>query len=665
MAKARIQASQVAIDQSINSWFVAHQISLKSFQNVVVGRSSFYKVSFIFNDTPDVQLVESIISPRTWTIVTLDLSLFVSLIWSLVLIHNLIVTYNVSDLLRFLLAASLVMLSIWLKSNYLWLKLTKIENSFWQEIQQSFDVEMLSRSQPRMQYPIQRIITETILSIAVLYACFMFSGWIGLVVSAVLCLLVLVMMIIDALTHDDFQTDWRFWIIRHQFDWTWMMLATLGLALFLAVIDLLSPMLLQDYKTPPNLVEVLQASQFRTIVPSTSDAFEADALAILTESARQAMARSDSLSENPQQIQRRLLLLAGVILWLIIMMGIIFFSVRPIYNLFRNSHIWRHQVMKRDSTDDVAPFVPTQKISESWRYERLFRGAIFFYIILGSLINVAAQIFYLDSLSYVLFSRALLFKATVNLWSWHFVTCRIIFGEEIGQILAIVTVLIVSLPLLLIIGAWIRRLCVGLEFLIRILLHSLHKENHPDIASLKQGLKGICQQAALKVPRLLPTRRRVSRLRLWHGLGISVIEFNTALLDSLTEAELMAAMAHELGHLQQGQGQITLLKLLSTLAMFPNYVLALCIDWPKLEHQADQFAVEATNDPDALKHALVKIAAAQISYNSKDTQLNSRLAQKFRGIKTVLQYYLGDSLLGYAHPSLTERLEAIDSYVKP
>ena len=89
--------------------------------------------------------------------------------------------------------------------------------------------------------------------------------------------------------------------------------------------------------------------------------------------------------------------------------------------------------------------------------------------------------------------------------------------------------------------------------------------------------------------------------------GKSIIELSSGTIELLTQQELRAAIAHELGHIRQGLWKVSALKLLSSLAMFPNYYLTLCLDWAKKEMDADQFALKIIKDTEPLKQALIKM----------------------------------------------------------
>ena len=97
----------------------------------------------------------------------------------------------------------------------------------------------------------------------------------------------------------------------------------------------------------------------------------------------------------------------------------------------------------------------------------------------------------------------------------------------------------------------------------------------------------------------------------------SIIGLSKATLDLLSREELKAAVLHEIGHLKQGPWRVALLKMLSSLAFFPNYYLTLSINWAKKEMDADRFALKTANDAQSLKQALIKMSVVSTFYSAQ------------------------------------------------
>jgi len=432
----------------------------------------------------------------------------------------------------------------------------------------------------------------------------------------------------------------------------------------LLAIELMIPMANKMGNDVPNIIDTIQQCELRDVLPNTAEILEKDSERILAEMATAGVSQSRKSVPDPDKAQKDLLQFASLVYLILIIIGVLYFSIRPLRNILRSRKIWQHEMVWQNANADQAPFVPSQSSAWQWKSQSKFRAAASLYYVIGGIIHIAANVFCFESLNYVIFSRCLIFESIANLWSWVFVICRIVFGHNIGQGFAIMLVLVVSLPLLLLASVILRRLWSTLRFAIRVLWNGCFTSRNPSLPhTLQQAINLICKQHNLKEPLILINQSHKSvPLRLWYLplIGYSVIEVHDTLLNLLTEEELKAALAHELGHLHSGQIKIALMKWLSSLALFPNYYLAICINWAQLEMEADQFAIGTTKNPSALKHALVKISTAQISYKSSTNKNESHLLNKIRGIRTALRYYFGDGLLGYAHPRLTERLAAID-----
>jgi Zn-dependent protease with chaperone function len=168
---------------------------------------------------------------------------------------------------------------------------------------------------------------------------------------------------------------------------------------------------------------------------------------------------------------------------------------------------------------------------------------------------------------------------------------------------------------------------------------------------------------------LLLTRKTGTRIQLRHVAvaNTAVIELSADALEILSDQELTAVISHEVAHIRQGLWPTTVLRAMSCLAMFPNYYLTLCLDWADKEMDADRFAVAVTGDADALIRALVKVSASQLTYVTGSdvvkegvwTRPLSMLRIRWNSLQASLRFFFGDGLLGYTHPYLSDRLEAI------
>jgi Zn-dependent protease with chaperone function len=143
----------------------------------------------------------------------------------------------------------------------------------------------------------------------------------------------------------------------------------------------------------------------------------------------------------------------------------------------------------------------------------------------------------------------------------------------------------------------------------------------------------------------------------------------------LTEAELKAAVAHELGHVRQGTAWLRWLRLISTLGGHPPWFLLLPVDLRSLEEEADQFALRAGADPQALASAVIKagnlggsiirkgaVLAAWLQTRVPDRALRP-ISSIVRSAAVVDRFLFTDYLVSSPHPAIRDRLAAILGWV--
>lgn len=244
-----------------------------------------------------------------------------------------------------------------------------------------------------------------------------------------------------------------------------------------------------------------------------------------------------------------------------------------------------------------------------------------------------------------------LIQASPNLW-WLWVW--------LFTVLAMVFVLILS-PLL-----------------IEPLFHRFEAIDHPE---LEQGIRALCRQAGVRAGRIFKvdaSRRTLHANAYFSGVGRQkrIVLFDT-LLRQLNPGEILAVLAHEIGHwrhrhlpkrllgtafsslvaiylafvlLKKGEvanlvgmeqaslaAQVLILSLLATIIGFPFAPLR---NWLSRRHewQADRFAAELTGEPRLLGEALIKLA-------------ENNLANLYPHPWYVWFFY--------SHPPLIERIRAL------
>jgi Zn-dependent protease with chaperone function len=200
--------------------------------------------------------------------------------------------------------------------------------------------------------------------------------------------------------------------------------------------------------------------------------------------------------------------------------------------------------------------------------------------------------------------------------------------------------------------------------------------NDEKLSEIRKQIQQLCFTHTIKAPKIILTANKSVIVKLHHLpiIGHAVIELSKGTIDLLSPEELKAVISHEIGHIKQGLWKIALLRYLSSIALFPNHYLTLCIDWPRKEIDADSFAIEVTKNAKSLKQALVKISTAQMSCSMLPHDNNHSInkestvevcrrifSNNIKSIVISVNFFFGDGLLGYIHPCLSERLRAIDA----
>jgi len=409
----------------------------------------------------------------------------------------------------------------------------------------------------------------------------------------------------------------------------------------------------------------------RGITPPTDEALEGDCIECFRELAEHDFSSPGHPSGTIDPILstkiRGRMVLYGWIFLVILWIPVYLFSVRPFCAILNKQHKWAVESINCRRLDGPSPLHLPQ--AWAWKSARSVRYMIILHYIVGAIVNTAAAILCVGCLGYAFSGRSFLFANTANLCSWLFASSKMALGPTTGQIAAVLTSIALTLPLLALIGVFIRRALLVLFLWFTLLTRRRSSRSQPRASRLQEYLTRICREHGIKVPVLLLTRKKGTRIRLLHVAvaNAAVIELSADALEILSDQELAAVISHEVAHIRQGLWPTTVLRALSCLALFPNYYLTLCLDWADKEIDADRFAVAVTGDADALKRALVKVSASQLTYVTGSdvvkegfwTRPLSMLRIHWNSVRASLRFFFGDGLLGYTHPYLSDRLEAI------
>lgn len=646
------ESSTKVSDQAINP--TTESVQLRS-------KSVLYKAQWQCLPDDTGHIVNMDVKPKLFITAMLFLALFTSL-WCIArLLGVLFDKLSAEDCLLFMGLVIVTGLLLWLKDSWLPSKLSRLENTFWDSIASKHDTRRLTKTTGSIHSRKSRLITELLSSAIVVYMGFTALGIPGASVLFVVCMPLFILIVADTVSRDDPQWNWRFWIIENMVRWTFLMVWILGIAVLFSFWDIIQPFELHKQEGPaPSVRHVVLHGQFRDISPATADLLEEDARRVMNE----------IISEGSGVAR----LIAKVLLFSISCAIISLFAFVPFRGLLTSQRLWKSKLGKVDELQ--GPFVPYLPQAWKWKTPLILQGVVMLHYVFGGIVNVAAAIFCVDGICYSFSGRTILIERGANLWSLLFVSCKMLWGNGTGQVIGTVFVFIVAMPFLMTFAAYLRRAFHSITLMARV-VRSQFSGNATDSKALfvKNSVKDMCSENAVREPVVILVKKKDIGIRLyWAVLNArAVIEITDGALELLTQDELRAAIAHELGHVKQGVLKVEVLKLLSSLALFPNHYLTLCLNWSSKEMQADRFALEATNDPNSLKQALIKTSTGHVSdLNDSAGQrrprfsngwLGSKIRKKWLSILTSVRFFWGDSLFGYSHPYLSERIKGIDAFV--
>lgn len=689
MGKASIKTDLVGIDSLIRKWGQTHKFAIADKPTVIhrkrqdkpadfvkiMGKGAFYVAEWRCCDKDGCSEVSLNLKPRLYLNAILHLLLFSALFYTVFVMEGIVQKYTNTKLLQCLIGAILTILLIWWKDSRLSFKLARLENSFWNLAKENYDTLQLTRADGSVYSRKSRLTAELLLTGTLVCIGIIFLGGLGAILACLLCLPFLVMIAAETLRSSNPQWNWHFWIISNMARWTFLMLAILGIATILSSLEIIQNLETYDGKSNnSSLRQTIKQGTFRAVYPATAEFLEEDVNLRLNRMAdRDISGLKDKTPQERSRWRRIFFYLYGLAFFLIAAITVFIFVALPLRGIFKSRKIWCDEVGKSEGLQGpTVPYLP-----RAWKrpVPRMLRFLIFFHYIFGGLINLAAAIFCLDGLSYLFIGRTLLIERSANLWSWIFATSQIVMGSWWGQVAGAALVLAINIPILLVLMTYARRWLRNVFLTIHI---SLGRLNGTEIFGEKYSLMDkyltdVCLKFHIKRPVLFLTKDSNALVRLhWLSLtGRPVIEITSGTFDLLSQEELKAVIAHELGHVRQGLWKIRILKYLSSAALFPNHYLTLCLNWSQKEIHADQFALELTDDQQSLKNALVKMSTAQISYLNGSNQqktsfsrnwLVSKISTKWHSIMISARFFWGDNLFGYAHPYLSERLEMLNAY---
>jgi len=310
-----------------------------------------------------------------------------------------------------------------------------------------------------------------------------------------------------------------------------------------------------------------------------------------------------------------------------------------------------------------------------------FRLAIVLLFTLGALLNMLALAAAVEAMSFALTGHTVFSCHTQAALTWAFVPF-LLAGELtktadtwIWDGLARFVIAIPAMPALIILAR--RVLGAFCECIRRLYLTVLGHSRNPRIDSeIADHIRKLSRQHGIRCPWVVRTREKAIRLAIVPGFaGLPpILLISRGAFSRFTKEELMAATAHELGHIKQVSTRLYFLRALPILASYPQWFLLLWTDLRAMEEEADKFALRAGADPRVLTRAIIKSSFIAEEPNRPkplslswlhrclSSQLWRPLVRLFKPILVMDRFLCSDDLLSYSHPVMLDRIAAILSH---
>jgi Zn-dependent protease with chaperone function len=338
-----------------------------------------------------------------------------------------------------------------------------------------------------------------------------------------------------------------------------------------------------------------------------------------------------------------------------ILFAIIFFiiSIRHVYKIPND---WK-LMLPNSSAFGLKP--PSMKL----KYKGIFYILHVLLVIIFSPLNYIYSIISVDIVSYVIFNKTIILKEMSILLSWIPTMCGLYADKHYpGQqmlfaALAKGILIIFAFPFIYLIS--------------RSMLNILKKKKNEDNkvmnaalpTSMSENINKISSNYNIKVPIIKIIENNELAINSEIGLFSrrATITISRNILQELGEKEIMATLAHELYHIKHDLKNIKLLKILSRILLYPNFMLTILLDYRRMEEMADRFAIRVTENKEDIKSALIKMDV--ISSLKKETVQGKKyniLREINNKMRALDEFLFGEALIGYSHPEILERLAQIE-----
>jgi|GEM_PF-7027953 len=353
-------------------------------------------------------------------------------------------------------------------------------------------------------------------------------------------------------------------------------------------------------------------------------------------------------------------------------LSFIFFFFRSMSYLLSAPKDWQSSFGKSQLLNlRYFPFLENQnKIKE----KNTIKILMLYYVIFLSFVNLASIIFSIDGLAYLLLKNSIIFKESGILFSWIFSIAKDVLGKSLGTLFSELFIIGLISPFIFFCLAFIRKILKSISrTFFTPKLPVLGKPNGTKIKVLNSFLSKTCQDTGMVAPELFITPEPYIRTFIKGSLlkKRPIIYISLGSIEKLEKEELVAMIAHELGHLKNDLRKIEWCKALSIFTFFPNYYWTLLLDTRNYELEADCFSTKMTGDGEALVKAIVKASVLNLEiekmrfgfienvYNKLSSYGWRKLASLLKRLAISAEFFLGEGLLEYAYPPLNMRIAYI------
>jgi Zn-dependent protease with chaperone function len=377
-------------------------------------------------------------------------------------------------------------------------------------------------------------------------------------------------------------------------------------------------------------------------------------------------------SAEKKNVIEKIFLLANMLPIFAMFCGVLLFAVLLFVQVVEFPTKWHNYAGKNDVDWIRLP----AEVESRGVHNKPFQITILLVFIAGAVLNTLVLLVAVDALWFILSGHTLLFTQTQTLLTWVLVPFLIadkITGTQnpwFWSFTVKLIIIIFGLLPLIIVSRRISAICHNsISRFIYYMLGSFSSHQVPK--NLVQHVNDLCKKYAVNAPKVVKTPEKTVYLSVLpsYVVGKPIIFISEGAVSKLTEAEMKAAITHEIGHIKQGVRKYHLLRIASVICGHPPWFLLLLVDLRKLEDDADKFALQAGAEPSALASAIIKTTIPEYF---DDSQLSpspliagihipviNSIRKVLRLISVIDHFSCGDELVGSSHPLPRDRIATI------